>query len=109
MTDFLKTLSALAGTEHSSASSKIKDNILLIDFIGVQNIRKLSRISRCSCSTVCDSNFLEADSINLSDKLRSSNAKRKVFIIDNDVDVTKLENFSKYCTDIIFVVIAQLY
>ena len=102
LTDIMKALSALSGTEHSIAVSKIWDKILFIDLTGAGNLEELSRISRCVSQIACESNLVQTDYIQLTSVLKNSNANKKVLVIDNDVDVFAREKHKKlHRTDIL--------
>lgn len=77
LTDIMKVMSALSGTQHSTAVSKIKDKFLLIDLIGAENLEELSRISRCVSEISCKSNMVQTDYIQLTNVLETSSAKKK--------------------------------
>lgn len=102
MTDIMKVMSALSGTQHSTAVSKIKDKFLLIDLIGAENLEELSRISRCVSEISCKSNMVQTDYIQLTNVLETSSAKKKILVIDNDVNVSAIAKSLKSCTDLIF-------
>ncbi|CAR27015.1 ZYRO0C06842p [Zygosaccharomyces rouxii] len=102
LTDIMKALSALSGTEHSIAVSKICNKILFIDLTGAENLEELSHISRCVSQISCKSNMVQTDYIQLTNVLETSSANKKVLVIDNDVDVFAIEKSLKSCTDLIF-------
>lgn len=101
LTDIMKTMSALDGTQHSAAMSKLKGKFLIIDLIGAENSVELSHIARCASKIVCESNLIKTEYSKLIKVLGESRAIRKILVIDNDASISNIKESLRCCTDVI--------